>query len=293
MFRLLWLLLLSSSVFAAEPLPVVASFSILADFTREVGGERVSVHALVGPDTDAHVYQPTPADAKRLKAARLVVVNGLAFEGWMDRLVKSSGYSGEVLVASRGAKTLKSAPHGHDHNHGAVDPHAWLDVANARVYVANIRDALIKVDPAGAAHYRERAAKYSETLTALDAAIRQQLGALPPERRVVVSSHESLAYFGRAYGIRFRAPVGVSTDAGASAGDLAALIRQIRRDKIPAVFLENIADARLLERIKSETGARIGGTLYSDALSAAAGPAASYLELMRHNAATLAQALSQ
>jgi len=298
MLRVLLMLLVCvcGRAMAAEPLPVVASFSILADFTQRVGGERVAVHALVGANADAHTYQPTPADAKAIKSAKLVVVNGLGFEGWIARLVKSSGYKGEVVVASRGANLLKSTPqkghthHQHDHD---ADPHAWLDVANARVYVANIRDALIKADAAGERQYRDNAAKFIAELDTLDAAIRAQLGALPATRRVVVSSHESLAYFGRAYGITFRAPLGVSTDAGAAAGDLGRLIRQIRQEKIPAVFLENITDARLLERLQRETGTRLGGTLYSDALSAPGGPAADYLALMRYNAATLAAALKE
>ena len=276
---------------AAEPLPVVASFSILADLTQRVGGERIKLHTLVGPNADSHVYQPTPADAKALAQARLVIINGLGFEGWIERLVKSSGYRGPVVVASRGARTLKAPRHDHHHDHGGADPHAWLDPANARLYVANIANALIAADPAGEAGYRARADRLIADINTLDADIHQQLDPLPASRRVVVSSHESLGYFGRAYGITFRAPVGLSTDAAAAARDVGKLIRQIRQEKIPAVFMENIADPRLLERIRSETGVRIGGTLYSDALSDARGPAATYLAMMRHNAATLAAAL--
>ncbi|MEY3201727.1 MAG: hypothetical protein RIR70_1277 [Pseudomonadota bacterium] len=290
-FALLLLVFFASRTLAAEPLPVVASFTILADFTQRVGGERVKVSSLVGANTDAHLYQPTPADARTLKAARLVVINGLGFEGWLERLMKSSGFRGERVVASRGVNTLEAGHSHHGHHHADIDPHAWLDIANAKVYVANIRDALIKADPAGEALYRDNAAKYLGELTALDETIRAQLAALPAARRLVVSSHESLAYFGRAYGVQFRAPLGRSTEAGAAAGDLGSLIRQIRRDKIPAVFLENITDPRLLERVQKETGARLGGTLYSDALSPPSGPAPTYLALMRHNAATLWAAL--
>ena len=282
---------IAKPLLAAEPLPVVASFSILADLTQRVGGERIKLHTLVGPNADSHVYQPTPADAKALAQARLVIINGLGFEGWIERLVKSSGYRGPVVVASRGARTLKAPRHDHHHDHGGADPHAWLDPANARLYVANIANALIAADPAGEAGYRARADRLIADINALDADIHQQLDPLPASRRVVVSSHESLGYFGRAYGITFRAPVGLSTDAAAAARDVGKLIRQIRQEKIPAVFMENIADPRLLERIRSETGVRIGGTLYSDALSDARGPAATYLAMMRHNAATLAAAL--
>ena len=282
---------IAKPLLAAELLPVVASFSILSDLTQRVGGERIKLHTLVGPNADSHVYQPTPADAKALAQARLVIINGLGFEGWIERLVKSSGYRGPVVVASRGARTLKAAGHDHHHDHGGADPHAWLDPANARLYVANIANALIAADPAGEAGYRARADRLIADINTLDADIHQQLDPLPASRRVVVSSHESLGYFGRAYGITFRAPVGLSTDAAAAARDVGKLIRQIRQEKIPAVFMENIADPRLLERIRSETGVRIGGTLYSDALSDARGPAATYLAMMRHNAATLAAAL--
>lgn len=276
---------------AAEPIDVVASFSILGDLTQRVGGARVKVHTLVGADADAHVFQPTPGDAKKLGQARLVVVNGLGFEGWIDRLVKSAGYRGEVLIASRGIKPLQVAETDHDHPGSAADPHAWQDLDNTRQYVDNIAAALSEVDPAGRADYRVNADRLRGEIAGLDAEIRQQLGALPAGRRVVVTSHDAFAYFARAYGIQFRSPVGVSTDAEASAADVGRLIRQIKREQIPAVFMENVSDPRLLERIRAETGARIGGTLYSDALSATGGPASTYLEMMRHNARTLFNAL--
>jgi zinc/manganese transport system substrate-binding protein len=285
-----------------RPLEVVASFSILADLAQRVGGERVRVHALVGAGADAHVYQPTAADARLLGRAALVVVNGLGFEGWIDRLIASAGYRGPRVVASAGVVPLTAsheghgAVHGHAHGHrGAgkdADPHAWQDLANARRYVDNIAAALTAADPAGAAVYAANAAAYKTEIDALDAEIRKLLGALAPERRTVVTSHDAFAYFARAYGMRFVAPAGASTDSEATAADVAKLIRQIRREKIPAVFLENVSDPRLLERIRAESGARIGGTLYSDALSAASGPAATYLAMMRHNAKTLAEALA-
>jgi zinc/manganese transport system substrate-binding protein len=233
-----------------------------------------------------------------LADARLVFINGLGFEGWIERLVKSSGYRGPVVVASKGAKLLRlSAAHRHgdrhDHAHDAADPHAWLDPANALIYVSNIERALTQVDPAGAAHYRESAAQLSGEIRALDGQIRAMLEPVPAARRMVVSSHESFAYFGRAYGIRFRAPLGLSTEAGAAAADVGALIRQIRREKIPAIFLEKITDPRLLEQVRRETGAVIGGMLYSDALSEPGGNAPDYLAMMRHNAQALATALTR
>jgi zinc/manganese transport system substrate-binding protein len=281
---------------AAETLNVVATFSILGDLTQRVGGERVQVHTLVGRDADAHVYQPTPADARTLAKARLVVVNGYGFEGWIERLIKSSGYRGKVLTASSGVKILKrphlqgESPHHYD---GDVDPHAWQDLSNALTYVDNIAQALSEADPAGQAVYQANAAQYKQEISAVDGEIRQAFKTIPVERRRVVTSHDAFGYFSRAYGIGFIAPVGINTDAEPSAGDVSRIIKQIRREQIPAVFLESISDPRLLERIRQESGARIGGTLYSDSLSTVDGPAPTYLEMMRHNAKTLAAALGK
>jgi zinc/manganese transport system substrate-binding protein len=296
---LLGLLLLAVAArpaLAAEPLAVVASFSIVADLTQRIGGERVRLHTLVPANHDAHVYQPTPADAKHLARAALVVVNGLGFEGWIDRLVKSSGFRGRLVVASRGTPPLvppqESHAAGPSHRHSSADPHAWQDARNALTYVDNIAQGLAEADPAGKAIYLANARRLHEEIVQVDAEIRALLGALPPERRVVVSSHDAFGHFERAYGVRFRAPVGVSTEAEASAAGVGKLIQLIRREKIPAVFMENVSDPRLLERIRHESGARIGGTLFSDALSSPGGPAPSYVALMRHNARTLASALA-
>lgn len=285
---------LASGNACAEPLKVVASFSILGDLAQRVGGERVAVHTLVGADGDAHVYQPTPADARSLAQARLVVVNGLGFEGWIDRLVKSSGYRGAVVRASTGIRTLKLAEDGqghaaHDHD-GGIDPHGWQDLANALHYVDNIAGALAAADTAGRDVYLANAARYKQEIAALDGELKSAFNALPRERRKAVTTHDAFGYFARAYGVTFIAPVGVNTDAEPSAADVGRIIKQIRREKIPAVFIENISDPRLLERIRQESGARIGGTLYSDSLSKADGAAPTYLEMMRSNARTLISA---
>lgn len=288
---------------ADAAMPVIASFSILADMVREVGGARVRVTTLVGPDGDAHVYQPTPADARAVAAARLVFVNGLGFEGWIDRLVRSAGFRGEVVVASRDvrAQYLPETEAGHDRHHhgtgagshrGEPDPHAWQDMANALLYVRTIAAALIAADPAGRAEFEVNADRFSAEIKRVDGEARAAFAALPADRRTVITSHDAFGYFGRAYGITFIAPVGVSTDAEASAADVARLIRQIRERRVPAVFVENISDPRLLEQISRETGARIGGHLYSDALSPPGGDAATYLDLMRWNFRTLLQALA-
>jgi zinc/manganese transport system substrate-binding protein len=284
----------------AQALEVTTSFSILGDLVSQVGGERVKVRALVGADEDAHAFQPRPSDARDVGGAALVVVNGLGFDDWMVRLARSGGYKGEVVVASTGIDTLAMTKdddhHHHGHDHGkaegkAVDPHAWQDVGNVRRYVANIADALAQADPEGATAYRANAERYDGELQALDAEIRAAFADLPTERRKVVSSHAAFGYFGRAYGVQFLSPVGVSNNAEPTAKGVARLIRQLKAEKVPAVFIENVADPRLIERIRSESGARIGGTLYSDALSSADGLAPSYVQMMRANLNTLRDAL--
>jgi len=274
---------------APAKLKVLATFSILGDFVRNVGGDRVEVTTLVGPNSDAHVYAPAPADAKKVADAALVITNGLGFEGWMGRLVKASGSKAPVLVATKNIKERRAVD---SHGHGGADPHAWQSVANAKIYVANIRDALIAADPAGKSAYEANAAAYLGKLDALDQEVRAAVAAIPADRRRVISTHDAFGYFQQAYGIEFIAPQGVSTEAEPSARDVARIITQVKKQKIPAVFLENIADARLMERIAQETGARIGGKLYSDALTGDLGDATSYIDLIRHNMKQLTVALA-
>jgi zinc/manganese transport system substrate-binding protein len=298
-----------SPAFAQDRMPVVATFSILGDVVSEIGGDRVAVTTLVGPDGDAHVYQPSPADAQAVAAAKVVFVNGLGFEGWIDRLIAAAEYTGPVVVASEGVTPIafgeeehdhdhagEEAGHDHDHeghDHGAEDPHAWQSVTNVALYVGNIERGLAAADPEGADTYKANAAAYLAELDALDAEIRAAIAALPEDRRTIVTSHDAFGYFGAAYGMTFKAPQGISTESEASAADVAALITQIRDEKIPAVFMENISDPRLLEQIAAETDAKIGGTLYSDALSGPEGPASTYLTMMRYNLGQLTAALAQ
>lgn len=278
--------LLMSPLLAQAKLPVVASFSIVADMAREVGGDRVDVVSLVAPDQDAHVFQPAPADVKKLAAAKVFVVNGLGFEGWMTRLSKSAGFKGLTVTAAAKVKPLAMAEHdeheGHDHDHGRVDPHAWHNPQNVLLYTDALADGFAKADPDGAAYYRQRAQAYKAKLGELDAWAARQLAAVPTERRKVLTSHDAFAYLGARYQVRFMAPQGVSTEAEASAKGVATLIRQVKKEKVTAIFFENMADRRLLDQLSREAGVKVGGKLYSDALSA--DPAAnSYLQLFRSN----------
>ena len=273
---------------APARLKVLATFSILGDFVRNVGGDRVEVATLVGPDSDAHVYAPAPADARKVADAKVLVTNGLGYEGWMSRLLKASGTKAPVVVATKGIKEHKARD---SHGHGEADPHAWQSVANAKVYVINIRDALIAVDPAGQAAYEANAAAYLAKLDTLDQEVKAAVAAIPAERRKIITTHDAFGYFEQAYGVAFIAPQGVSTEAEPSARDIARIITQVKKQKIPAVFLENVTDPRLMERIAKETGARVGGKLYSDALTGENGDAPGYIELMRHNLKTLGAAL--
>jgi zinc/manganese transport system substrate-binding protein len=310
------LLGLTGAAGAADKVKAVASFSILGDMVRQVGGDRVEVVTLVGPNGDAHVFSPTPADAKALASADVFFVNGLGFEGWIDRLEKSADFKGDVIVASKGVEPLTMSEeeghhaehadddHGNEHAEGegeqghdqhdeqVTDPHAWQDLANGKIYVANIRDGLIAADPDGKSAYEANAAKYLAAIAEEESAVKAALGALPEARRKIITSHDAFGYFGKAYGLEIIAPQGVSTESEASAQDVAKIIRQIKQQMIPAVFIENITDHRLLDQIARETGAKIGGALYSDALSETDGPAPTYLDMFRHNAGAITAALS-
>ena len=280
--------MLGSAAYADDKVPVVASFSILGDIVQEIGGERVTVSTLVGANADAHVFQPAPQDAKRVAEAKLVVTNGLGFEGWIDRLIKASGRKPMVVVASKGISAIKSKD---DHGHDGLDPHAWQDVGNAKRYATTIAAALAKIDPEGSNDYAQREAAYQSKLDALDAEIKASIAAIPVERRKLITSHDAFGYFAKAYGMTMIAPQGVSTETEASAKDVAKIIRQIKAEKIPAMFLENVTDPRLIEQISRETDIKIGGKLYSDALSAPDGLAGSYIAMMENNIREMEKAL--
>ena len=338
-------LTLPTTTWAKEPIPVVATFSILGDMVERIGGEHIVVTTLVGPDGDAHVYQPTPQAARAVAEADLMFVNGLDFEGWLERLAQAAAFDGALVVATDGIEALTFDEHGdehgdhedhddhdddhddheddhddheddhddheddhddhdkhegehddHDdhagHDHGAFDPHAWQSLTHAVTYVDNITAGLAKADPENAADYYANRATYVTEIEALNVDVTAMMAGLPEEKRTVVTSHDAFGYFAHAYGLTFEAPQGLSTESEVSAADVAELIEQIREEGISAVFIEAIADNRLLKQIANETDATIGGTLYSDGLSNAEGPASTYLDMMRHNAETLSKALS-
>jgi zinc/manganese transport system substrate-binding protein len=289
---MLSLLSLSAPDFAADRIPVVTSFSILGDLAGVVGGERVAVSTLVGPDADAHIFQPSPNDVKAITRARLVVVNGLGFEGWLERLMGAASYKGETVVASKSIKP-RQMPDEDNPATQQIDPHAWQDPVNVIVYVRNITAALSKLDPAGAAYYQQNAEQYLQSLRQLDTWAAEHLAQIAPARREVITSHDAFGYLGARYGIRFIAPQGISTESEASARDMARLLRQIKRDRIKAVYIENMTNPMLLEQLSREARITIGAKLYSDALSGPQGPASTYLKMMRYNIEQLMAGLKQ
>jgi zinc/manganese transport system substrate-binding protein len=304
-FSLALLLLgLAPSQAAEPPLKVTASFTVLADIVSQIGGDRVAVSALVGPGADAHSFQPSPRDAQTVLGADLVVLNGLGFEGWSNRLIKASGYKGPIIEAAAGIKPREMPKHahghahGHDHAHGksskqgpVQDPHVWNSMPHAQSLARTIGAALSAARPAEAAYFAQRTEDYVARLAALDAFARAEIAKLPPNRRKAITSHDAFGYLAAEYGLTFLSPVGVSTESEPSAAGVARLIRQIKAEKIPAIFVENISDPRLAQQIARDSGAKIGGLLYSDSLSAADGPASSLERMFRRNIETLVAAL--
>jgi zinc/manganese transport system substrate-binding protein len=293
-------LALAPAASIAAPLQVVASFSIIGDLARNVGGDHIDLTTLIGPNGDAHVFEPTPADAIAMSKADVILVNGLHLEGFLDRLVEVSGSNGEVVEVSHGITPIpgnEDEAHadeddGEDeHDHGALDPHAWQSVPNAEIYVENITVAFCNADPQGCPDYKANALAYLNRLKSLDADVRDLIGKIPGDKRTIITSHDAFGYFGHEYGLTLLAPQGASTEAEPSAAGVAALIGQIREEKASALFVENVNDPRVIEQIGRETGIAVGGELFSDALSPADGPAATYLDMIRHNAETITAAM--
>lgn len=289
---------------SAEPLKVVASFSILGDMAREVAGDRAEVTVLVGPDGDAHSFEPDPSDASALADADVLVLNGLGFEPWMIRLAAAARSKAKYVTASFGINPRRLSEDGHEHHDEEhhdedgypkpardFDPHAWQNLSNGAIYAQNIADGLSEADPEGALVYKANAERYIAELKKLDRWVKSEIAKVPAEKRKVITTHNAFAYFGDAYGVEFLAPAGIGNEAEPSAQALARLIDQIRAEKIKALFIENMTDPRLMETISRETGAEMGGELYSDALSTADGPAATYAAMFEHNVPVLVEAM--
>lgn len=276
------MLLASITAAAADKLPVVASFSILGDLVSVIGGERVSVSTLVGPDQDAHMFEPSPADAKKIAQSKLVVINGLGFDHWFKRLSDATGYKGETVVASSGIRARQIPDEDHP-GKMHIDPHAWQNPLNAITYAGNIAAALGKIDPAGEPYYQSNRERYVQSLKELDDWSSQQFAQIPAAKRKVITSHDAFGYLGARYQIVFLAPQGVSTESEASARDVAKLIRQIRHERIKAVHVENMSNPKLLQQLSREAGVAMGNKLYADALSGPGEAAPSYLRMMRYN----------
>ena len=272
-----------------SPIRVVVSFSILGDIVRQIGAGDVAVTSLIGPDSDAHVFEPSPDQARLLAQAQLFVINGLGFEGWLTRLIRSAQYRGPVIIATAGITPVTAIEAGDATP--SPDPHAWQDPSNAVLYADNIARALARSDPSHAEAYWERFRDYKARLEALDRQVRDELAAISAEKRRVITSHGAFAYYGKAYGVTFLAAEGVSTDSEPSAKTIAELIRQIRREGIRALFLENITDPRLVEELARETGATLSPPLYSDALSRSDGPAPTYIRMIEHNTSALKEGM--
>lgn len=275
--------LLSSPLAMAKTVEVVASFSILGDIVQQVGGEHVNVVTLVGPNGDPHGFEPTPKNSKQLSKADVVFVSGLGLEGWLERLISASGYKGQVVIASTGVDTRKMDEEGKR----VTDPHAWNSMANGVKYANNVMNALIVADPEDADYFRKRGGEYIQQLEKLDAYAKAQFAAIPVGQRKVLTSHDAFGYFSQEYGVNFLSPVGFSTESEASASGVAALITQIKQEKIKTYFIENQTDPRLVKQIAAASGAKAGGELYPEALSPVGGPAATYAEAFKHNVDTL------
>ncbi len=277
-----------SAAASAKTLNAVASFTVLADVVKQVGGDHVNVKSLVGPNGDPHEFEPSPDDAKSLKQADITFISGEGLESWFEKLVSASGYSGKPYVVSKGIKTRTMEEDGKT----VTDPHVWNSPVNVKVWVANIEKALAAADPADAADFKANAAKYSKELDALNTYAKSVIETVPKDRRKILTSHDAFGYFGREYGVQFLSPIGLSTETEASAADVAKLIDQIKAEKVKTYFFENSNDSRLVSQIAKATGAQPGGELYVESLSKADGPAPTYVKMFRYNVDQLSKAFA-
>jgi zinc/manganese transport system substrate-binding protein len=273
---------------------VVCSTTILADMARQICGTRLTVHSLVPAGIDPHHFQPTPDDVRLVARARLVIVNGLGYEGWLAKLMEAAGINSEhVLIASHGIDAMTAGAHHHSEQQhpNEQDPHAWHDAKNGMQYVANMRDKFSDIDPAGAADYAAWGELYQAHLRVMDAWIRKQVATIPNEQRIIVTSHDALSYFARAYGFQVISVAGITTGQEPDAARFSALIDQLRAKKVAAVFIEQAANPRLVERLGQESGARLGAALFTDSLAPAGQFGGTYIDMFRHNTRAIVRGL--
>ncbi|WP_375628521.1 metal ABC transporter solute-binding protein, Zn/Mn family [Bartonella sp. TT67HLJMS] len=297
-FVLLGALLLSFSPFSASAnnkIKVVASFSILADLVKNVGDNHISMTTFVGPNANTHTYEPTPHDAQALRNAQIIFINGLHLEGFIDRLITASGTKALLVKVSANIPSLEmnNQEHNAHHHHSVIDPHAWQTIPNVKIYVKNIAAAFCKIDPQSCTSYKKNAETYIQKLKIAQDTLKTKIATIPKDKRIIITSHDAFGYFAKEYGFTILAPQSASTEAEATAADVAKLIKQIKANKAAALFVENISNPRLIKQIAKETGLKIGGTLYSDALSNKNGPAATYLDMMEHNVNTIIDAITK
>ncbi|MDC0348934.1 metal ABC transporter substrate-binding protein [Alphaproteobacteria bacterium] len=288
---LLFFFLFGTIVSQASTLPkikILTTFSVLKDFAQQVGKDRVIVDTLVPPNGDPHVYEPKPSDVKKITSADLIFMNGLGFEGWMERLISAAQYKESSIIC-----TAYIHPRLVLEDTVVKDPHAWHSVSNAKIYIRNIANALIKIDPQNASYYEKNTQTYLQDLTSLDEHIRRSVDKIDLEKRKIITAHDAFGYFGNSYGIQFLSPQGVSTESEPSIRSVISLIEQIKKLGIKTIFIENISNPKIIHQISRETNAKIGGTLYSDGLSESGGVASTYIKMIRHNFNLLLTAMKE
>ncbi|WP_455480904.1 metal ABC transporter solute-binding protein, Zn/Mn family [Bartonella sp. B12(2025)] len=286
----------SVSAHKQNKIRVIASFSILADLVKNVGGDHISMTTFIGPNANTHVYEPTPRDAQALKNAHIIFINGLHLENFIDRLITASGTKALLVKVSANIPLLETKNQGHgakQQHHSGIDPHAWQTIPNVEIYIKNIATAFCKIDQQSCASYSKNAESYIKKLKAAQETLKKKIATIPKDKRIIITSHDAFGYFAQEYGFTILAPQSASTETEATAADVAKLIKQIKTNKAAALFVENISNPRLIKQISRETGLKIGGILYSDALSNENGPAATYLDMMEHNVTTIIDAITK
>jgi zinc/manganese transport system substrate-binding protein len=279
---------------------VVATYSIIGDFVREIGGDVVDLTVLVGADSDAHTFHPSPSDNVSIARADVVFENGLEFEPWLDDMFRASGSAALRVVVTDGMTPIKAGEHGHegednDQDHGEFDPHVWHDVNLAMHMVEAVRDGLLQADPANSATYQANATRYLNELRELDRWVVESVQSLPERRRTLVTAHDTFGYFAARYGfVVIGTAVGASTEAAEpSAGEIARLVRRIRSSGVPVIFAENVSQQRIMDQIARESGVRLGPPLYTDALGANGSPGDTYVKMMRYNVSSIVNSLKE